>query len=363
MVQVSPINIKNVVFKSANYNAVKIQINDPKTNLPEGVQLNDANAGKFNAVNIEVNRPVVDVIPKTYTYPENKEVVVAEQTNFKPIEVPKTPVNSMSYPSSIIDDNNENFFQNESEVEDTTLEEKKNNGLNDKINFQAISEKNAPNFNTNLNSEIILNNLNSKNYDVQAQQMEEITRVVMTSPENAVSCITTNIFDKLIEITLADTSNLEPPSKEQIALRRKIIINEIIKENAKKQNKEIKDSDLPYEIKKEDIQIASKLSPLEQAERNKEYSLYTMAVLTKLYIDETKKRTGNIVPLTDLPGVSVIVDTIRYNENPSIKIAAIDSLRYLKREEYNNELNSIFEIASMDKNQQVSIVAIEALKN
>ena len=354
MVQVLPINVKNINFKSANYNAVKIQINDPKTNLPENMQINGSNDGRFEAVNIEVNRPVVDVISKTYSYPESKEVVTAEQANIKPIEVPPLPVNPIAYQSDVI---------NEAEVENIPSEEKKNNDLNDEIAFQAKAENETNNSEINLKPIVILDNLNSKNYDIQAQQMEEITRVAMTSPEKAVECITTEIFDKLIDITLADTSNLEAPSKEQITLRRKIIINELIKEDAKKQNKEIDEADLPYTITKEDIQIASKLSPLEQAERNKEYSLYTIAVLAKLYIDQTEKNTGNVVPLTDLPGVSVIVDTIRNNANPSIKIAAIDSLRYLKRKEYNNELNSIFEIASMDKNQQVAMVAIDALKN
>ena len=354
MVQVSPINVKNINFKSANYNAVKIQINDPKTNLPENMQINGSNDGRFEAVNIEVNRPVVDVISKTYSYPEAKEVVTAEQANLKPIEVPPLPVNPIAYQSDVI---------NEAEVENIPSEEKKNNDLNDEIAFQAKAENKTNNSEINLKPIVILDNLNSKNYDIQAQQMEEITRVAMTSPEKAVECITTEVFDKLIDITLADTSSLEAPTKEQITLRRKIIINELIKEDAKKQNKEIDEADLPYTITKEDIQIASKLSPLEQAERNKEYSLYTIAVLAKLYIDQTEKNTGNVVPLTDLPGVSVIVDTIRNNANPSIKIAAIDSLRYLKRKEYNNELNSIFEIASMDKNQQVAMVAIDALKN
>ena len=354
MVQVSPINVKNINFKSANYNAVKIQINDPKTNLPENMQINGSNDGRFEAVNIEVNRPVVDVISKTYSYPESKEVVTAEQANIKPIEVPPLPVNPIAYQSDVI---------NEAEVENIPSEEKKNNDLNDEITFQAKAENETNNSDINLKPIVILDNLNSKNYDIQAQQMEEITRVAMTSPEKAVECITTEVFDKLIDITLADTSSLEAPTKEQITLRRKIIINELIKEDAKKQNKKIDEADLPYTISKEDIQMASKLSPLEQAERNKEYSLYTIAVLAKLYIDQTEKNTGNVVPLTDLPGVSVIVDTIRNNANPSIKIAAIDSLRYLKRKEYNNELNSIFEIASMDKNQQVAMVAIDALKN
>ena len=358
MLQVSPINYKNTAFKSANYNAVKIQINDPQTNLPEGMKQNELNSGLYNAVNVEVNRPVVNVIPTTYSYPQNNSPVTAEYANIKPVEKPQLPVMTPAYETS------ENLYQDEIELEN--LEQKKNEPvelLNDEINFQAKAEPEPlmPAF--DLNPKTVLNNLNSKDYDVQAQQMEEIARIAMTSPEKAVNYITTNIFDELINITLADTSNLEPPSNEQIEIRKKIIINELVKEKAKSENKTIEEKDLPFTIKKEDIQTASKLSPMEQAERNKEYSLYTMAVLAKVYIDETKKETGNIVPLTDLPGVSVIVDTLRNNENPSIKIAAIDSLRYIKREEYNNELNSIFEIASMDKNPQVARIAIDALNN
>lgn len=357
MLQVSPINYRNTTFKSANYNAVKIQINDPQTNLPEGLKQNELNNGLYNAVNVEVNRPVVNVVPTTYSYPQNNTPVTAEYANINSIEKPQIPV-IPTYETS------ENLYQEE--IDQGILDQKKNEPVeitNDEINFQAKTEPEVFMQSVELTQNTILKNLNSKNYDIQAQQMEEIARIAMTSPEKAANYVTTNIFDELINITLADTSNLEPPSNEQIEIRRKIIINELVKEKAKSENKTLEEKDLPYSIKKEEIQIASKLSPMEQAERNKEYSLYTMAVLAKVYIDETQKETGNIVPLTDLPGVSVIVDTLRNNENPSIKIAAIDSLRYIKRNEYNNELNSIFEIASMDKNPQVARVAIEALNN
>ena len=134
MVQVSPINVKNINFKSANYNAVKIQINDPKTNLPENMQINGSNDGRFEAVNIEVNRPVVDVISKTYSYPESKEVVTAEQANIKPIEVPPLPVNPIAYQSDVI---------NEAEVENIPSEEKKNNDLNDDNELVIIDKSNV----------------------------------------------------------------------------------------------------------------------------------------------------------------------------------------------------------------------------
>lgn len=54
---------------------------------------------------------------------------------------------------------------------------------------------------------------------------------------------------------------------------------------------------------------------MEQAERNKEYALYTISILAKIYTDEVEKQTGNIVPLTDLPGSAAIVDALRFNPN------------------------------------------------
>ena len=131
-------------------------------------------------------------------------------------------------------------------------------------------------------------------------------------------------------------------------------------ENAKN-NEDPKKVELPFILTKEEMLEAAKLSPMEQAERNKEYSLYTMAVLSKIYTDEVEKTSGNIVPLTDLPGISTIVDTLRNSENPSIKIAAIDSLRYISRKEYNEELASIFGIVANDKNPVVAQTAKTAL--
>ena len=59
-----------------------------------------------------------------------------------------------------------------------------------------------------------------------------------------------------------------------------------------------------------------------------------MAILAKIYTDEVEKQTGNIVPMTDVPGTSAIVDSLRYNPNSGVKIAAIDALRHINRPEY-----------------------------
>ena len=100
---------------------------------------------------------------------------------------------------------------------------------------------------------------------------------------------------------------------------------------------------------------------MEQAERNKEYAIYTMAVLAKVYVDEVQKETGNVVPLTDIPGISATVDALRHSQNSGVKIAAIDALRYQQRAEYKDELKSIFTVAQTDKNPQVAQMAGIAL--
>ena len=51
---------RGINSKAATYNAVKIQINDPRTNIPEDFQSSPEDNGTYNAVAIEVNRPTVE---------------------------------------------------------------------------------------------------------------------------------------------------------------------------------------------------------------------------------------------------------------------------------------------------------------
>ena len=94
-----------------------------------------------------------------------------------------------------------------------------------------------------------------------------------------------------------------------------------------------------------------------------------MAILSKVYADNVEKQTGNIIPLTDLPGVSSLVNTLRYSENSGVKIAAIDALRYIHRPEYNDEIKSVLTLAAQDKdpytarNAAITLVAIEEIEN
>ena len=177
--------------------------------------------------------------------------------------------------------------------------------------------------------------------------MEEIAKASMESQEKVIPYIVTDVFNSLNKIINLDTSNMEKPSEKQIEARKKIVINTIIQEQAKTEGKEIAKEELPYQISEEEIALATSLTEIELAERNKEYALYTSAILSKVYADEILKHPGNIVPITDLPGVSEIVNTLRNNKNASIRIASIDALRYIQRPEYKSELVSIFTIATL----------------
>ena len=205
---------------------------------------------------------------------------------------------------------------------------------------------------------LVISNLTNEDFDVQAQQMEEIARVALDDSNNAIPYIVRDVFASLIDITKKDSAELAAPTDEQIQARRKVIANFVSMENGKANNQPVK---LPYSITEKDVALADTIAPMEQAERNKEYALYTMAILAKVYTDEIEKQTGNIVPMTDIPGTAAIVDSLRYNPNSGVKIASIDALRHIYRPEYKEEMSTLFTLAQADTNPEVAIAATRAL--
>ena len=174
---------------------------------------------------------------------------------------------------------------------------------------------------------------------------------------------------KAVEIYIKDIEKSDLPAETKVfmimntkktfkKIKNQKTIAEIAMENAKQGQGQVK---LPYQLTEKDFALANELSPMEQAERNKEYALYTISILAKIYTDEVEKQTGNIVPLTDLPGSAAIVDALRFNPNSGVKIAAIDALRHIQRPEYKEELTTLYTLAQADSNPQVSMAAERAL--
>lgn len=207
----------------------------------------------------------------------------------------------------------------------------------------------------------VVANLADPDMDKQSLQMEEITRKGLQNEADAVPYVQQDVFEKLIDIVNVDSTKLAGPTDQQIDLRVKLMENAAAAEQAQAQGQDPATAKLPHQLTNEEIELANTLTPMEQAERNKEYALYTMAVLQKTYGDEIEKQTGDVVPLTDLPGAAQVVNELKENPNPAIRTAAIDALRTLKRPEYKDDLSRIFTIAQNDAENRVVAAATDAL--
>lgn len=209
----------------------------------------------------------------------------------------------------------------------------------------------------------VLANLSDPDFDKQAAQMEEIAKKGLTNEADAVPYVQEEIFNKLFDIINTDSSKLAGPTEQQLQLREKVAQNDLAIFNAQQAGKDPKTVQLPNTLTAEEEKLANTITPLEQAERNKEYALFTTAVLQKTYGDEIEKRNGTVVPLTDLPGAAVVVDELKSNQNPAIRMAAIDALRYVQRPEYKNDLAQVYTIAQGDADEGVSAAATDALNS
>ena len=350
--------VQSIDFCQPTYNAVNISIKKPEINAngakeAEGNCTNpvasNCNNSIFNAVKIDIDNPKVNTEPKKiYDYPEANEIVTYEMLNYSPIAIPeKEDVKK----ADIVEE--ESILNTEAEdINEDDLAEKKNNNSITALSFKGEtsdikkpeiipSEKILPKIDISKASE----NLASKDRDVQAKQIEEVVRTALTDPELAKHYLVSDIFTGLIKITEEDVTKLQPPTQKQVEVRQKLIANIIAAERDKKSA-----DNLPYKLSEEDINLAINLTPLELAERNKEYAITALSVLAELFIEDYEEKEGRIVPITDAPGVSAIVNALRKDPDSAVKLAALDALRHIQRPEYKEELSALYTMAQTDPN-------------
>ena len=164
----------------------------------------------------------------------------------------------------------------------------------------------------------------------------------MFKHQKATELVDTKVFDALTNIINFDSSKLEGPTPEQTAAREKVM-----------SGKDVTDADK---------QLANKITPQEQAERNKSYALFTSAIMQKLYGDEVAKLSNTTVPLTELPGAVTIVDNLKDNPNPMVRASAIEALSYIQNPAYKKDLTTVFTIAQNDSDPGVAETAKTALE-
>jgi hypothetical protein len=179
--------------------------------------------------------------------------------------------------------------------------------------------------------------LTNEDYEVQANGMEKIANMVKDEPQKATELLDEQIVNALTGIIKKDTSKLAGPGKEQIAARQKLMTGKKISDKEK--------------------ELAMTITPMEQAERNKSYAMFTLAIMQKLYGDEVAKLTNQTVPLTELPGMVTIVEQLKDNPNPMARVSALESLNYIQQPAYKQELETLFKIAQNDADPNVKEAA------
>ena len=179
--------------------------------------------------------------------------------------------------------------------------------------------------------------------DVNAQRaaIEELAELVKNNDQVAPILLDTQVFDALSNIINKDTSALEGPTPEVLELRNKPQDQLTADEQAK----------------------ASTLSPLEEAEFNKQYSLYTIAFMQDRLNNELINRGQTPVELKDLPCIENVINAVKSNPNPGVRVSALASLSHIARPEYKQDLTTIFEIAKADEDATVQQEATAALEN
>lgn len=191
---------------------------------------------------------------------------------------------------------------------------------------------------TSISPETFAGKLKTDNLDDQQKALEEIAQLVKDDQNAGPALLDTQIFDGLTEILNKDTSSLEGPSQEVIDLRQKPEAERTPEENEK----------------------ANTASPLEKAEANKQYALYTMSYMQDRLNSELEKRGGKALALNELPCINNVIDAAKSNPDPMVRAGAVAALSHIARPEYKADLTTIFDLAKADEDPQVKDAANKA---
>ncbi len=186
----------------------------------------------------------------------------------------------------------------------------------------------------------VITQLKSKDLNAQGTAMENMATTLETNPAEATQYLDTSVMESLVDVLNQDTTNLAQATPRQRTLRDKMMSGQQISDAEKAE--------------------ASQLSDYELGERNKQYALYTIAMLQDSLGKEVEK-TGTKLAINDLPAIESVIKTVKDNPNPMLRASAIAGLSYIAKPEYKPVLSQIFTLAKDDSDPTVQDVAKEAL--
>lgn len=313
-----------------SYNAVKIDIHNPSVGAPGMApcqpqyqpQYAPVNAPIYNYPQTQVYNPMPQPAPQPVYYPG--------QPLPQPVEYP-APVQYPTQPD--VNQQNINYPPQPVAVP---------------AQVPAPQVSNAPQVEApkpiepSLDLNGFISRLANPDFEGQAAAMEDIADIVNNQPEKASELVDKQVFKALNDIISFDSSKVEGPTQKQVEIRQKLVQGE--------------------KVSPEDEKLANSYSPKEMAERNKSYALFSIALLDKIYAQEIKKLSNNVVPLTDLPSAVNIVNELKDNPNPMVRESAIEALSYIQDPEYKKDLTTLFTVAKNDQDASVSKAAQSALE-
>ena len=193
----------------------------------------------------------------------------------------------------------------------------------------------------NIDLNQIVSKLNSTNMEDQLAAIENIAETAQNNPTAATQLLDTQIMDALGNILKKDTTQMAGPTPQQLELRQKLLSGGT--------------------LTPEQTEIANKISDMEVAERNKQFALYTIAILQKLLSTEVEKAQGVKLEMKDLPMINDIVKIAKADINPMLRASALAALSYIATPENKALLTTMFEQSKNDADPNVQAVAAEAL--
>jgi len=305
------------------YNAVNLQISNPSVNVPGNAPVPAPPAAPITSP-IYGNVPTASVyeMPQASVYPPAAPTPAASPMPSvpQPVIIPPTVVAASQAPAP---------------APVTTP-------VAPVAPVQAVEVKAPEAATPQVDVNAFISKLSSADYEQQATAMEAIADLAQNSPKQAAALLDVKVIDTLLGIMQADSSKLTGPTPAQLQIREKIMSGKPVTEA-------------------ETVE-ANKITPMELSERNKQYSIYTVAILQKLYGSEIEKINSTVVPMTELPGAAGIVEQVKNNPNPMVRASGIDALSYIQRPEYKQDLSTLFSVAKNDKDVNVQQAATKALE-
>lgn len=350
------------------------------------------NSGQYNAVKIDIHQPEIktcdnEVNKKLYDYPsasvydtktpnkatvtppfeiKQKEVPVVKEPVIEeePIEnissyVDEPPIYYLEGDSTETQNNsepslNESFEAHNPLNHQNVDKQKLAFGANEKVkpSNKTVETSKLPETKNDaepiFNTDEVVKTLNSKDLKEQTIGLATIAFICEENPNIAKQFLNPPIVKALTDILKQDSRKLAGPTPEQIKLRKEVM-----------EGKKISD---------EQMKIASQSSPMEMSERNKQFAIYTIALLDGILINEFDKNNKTSsekveLEMRDLPGMDSVINVLKTNPNPVLRTTAIEALFFVAKPEFNPVIKPILKAAVNDKDVKVSETAKKALAN